>query len=81
MLIKLIYNILTLNRGLKNGIININHNDFNFGLSFYRIYNSSYRGPFLNSLWSEKEWKNKTVMVIIPHQDDEINLAGATIKI
>ena len=47
---------------------------------FYRIYNSSYRGPFLNSLWSEKEWKNKTVMVIIPHQDDEINLAGATIK-
>ena len=26
---------------------------------FYRIYNSSYRGPFLNSLWSEKEWKIK----------------------
>ena len=36
-------------------------------------------GPFKNSLFSGKTWKNRTAMVLVPHQDDEINLAGATI--
>ena len=40
---------------------------------------SFYDGPFKNSLFSENIWKNKTAMVLVPHQDDEINLAGATI--
>lgn len=46
----------------------------------YRTYTSRYKGDFSNSLWSEQNWHDKTVMVLVPHQDDEINLAGATIK-
>ena len=42
--------------------------------------NTFFDGPFENSLFSEKRWKHKSVMVIVPHQDDEINLAGATIR-
>ena len=37
-------------------------------------------GPFENGLFSSNKWKNKSAMVIVPHQDDEINLAGATIR-
>ena len=40
---------------------------------------SFYDGPFKNSLFSGNIWKNKAAMVLVPHQDDEINLAGATI--
>lgn len=36
-------------------------------------------GPFENSLFTGNDWKNKSAMVIIPHEDDEINLTGATI--
>ena len=39
-----------------------------------------FSGPFDNSLFSETEWKNKCALVLVPHQDDEINLAGATIR-
>lgn len=46
----------------------------------HRTYHSLYQGDFSNSLWSEQNWHDKTVMVLVPHQDDEINLAGATIK-
>ena len=42
--------------------------------------NTFFNGPFENSLFSESRWKDKSVMVIVPHQDDEINLAGATIR-
>lgn len=47
---------------------------------FYQVYNSAYSGDFSNSLWTESSWADKTVMIIVPHQDDEINLAGSTIK-
>lgn len=46
----------------------------------YQVYNSAYSGDFSNSLWTESSLADKTVMIIVPHQDDEINLAGATIK-
>ena len=39
-----------------------------------------FEGPFDNGLFRDKKWKNKSAMVIVPHQDDEINLAGATIR-
>ena len=42
--------------------------------------NTFFDGPFENSLFSGNRWKHKSVMVIVPHQDDEINLAGATIR-
>ena len=38
-----------------------------------------YDGPFENSLFTENTWRNKSAMIIIPHEDDEINLTGATI--
>ena len=46
----------------------------------YQVYNSAYSGDFSNSLWTESSLADKTVMIIVPHQDDGINLAGATIK-
>ena len=47
---------------------------------FCQVYNFTYNGDFSNSLWTESSWVDKTVMIIVPHQDDEINLAGSTIK-
>ena len=46
----------------------------------YKIYFFTFEGDFGNSIFSESEWRDKNVMIIVPHQDDEINLAGATIK-
>lgn len=46
----------------------------------YKIYFFTFEGDFQNSIFSELEWQGKNVMIIVPHQDDEINLAGATIK-
>ena len=39
-----------------------------------------FEGPFENGLFRGEEWKNRSAMVVVPHQDDEINLAGATIR-
>ena len=36
-------------------------------------------GPFENSLFNDPSWLDKSVLVLVPHQDDELNLAGATI--
>lgn len=37
-------------------------------------------GPFENSLYSDPAWQGKNVLIVVPHQDDELNLAGATIR-
>lgn len=42
--------------------------------------NTFFRGPFENGLFTDKQWKKKRALIIVPHQDDEINLAGATIR-
>ena len=34
---------------------------------------------FDNSLFSGSQWQDKSVMIIVPHEDDELNLTGATI--
>lgn len=44
------------------------------------LYMNSYGNNFNNSIYSTEFYKNKNVMIIVPHQDDEINVAGATIK-
>lgn len=44
------------------------------------LYMANYGNGFNNSIYSTDFYKNKNVMVIVPHQDDEINVAGATIK-
>lgn len=44
------------------------------------LYMVNYGNGFNNSIYSTDFYKNKNVMVIVPHQDDEINVAGATIK-
>lgn len=44
------------------------------------LYTYNYGHNFSNSFFSSPTFSNKTVMVIAPHQDDEINVAGATIK-
>lgn len=33
-----------------------------------------------NSFYTSKQFKNKKILVIVPHEDDEINLAGAAIN-
>lgn len=37
-------------------------------------------GEFKNSCFNSNDSLNKTVMVIVPHEDDEINLAGGILK-
>ncbi len=49
-------------------------------LLVWSIYKTEYQGDFQNSLFKNEEWQDRTVMVVVPHQDDEINLAGATIR-
>lgn len=44
------------------------------------LYILNYGDNFSNSFYNSPEFSNKRVMVIVPHQDDEINVAGATIK-
>lgn len=44
------------------------------------IYTINYGENFSNSFFTSPEFSNKKVMVIAPHQDDEINIAGATIN-
>jgi LmbE family N-acetylglucosaminyl deacetylase len=34
---------------------------------------------FDNSLFSDSQWQDKSVLIIVPHEDDELNLTGATI--
>lgn len=34
---------------------------------------------FENSLFAGSQWKDKSVLIIVPHESDELNLAGATI--
>jgi LmbE family N-acetylglucosaminyl deacetylase len=41
---------------------------------------ASYTGEFFNSVFSSPALQNKTVMVFVPHEDDELNVAGVTIK-
>ncbi|MEA5092828.1 hypothetical protein SDC9_35951 [bioreactor metagenome] len=41
---------------------------------------ASYTGEFANSVFSSAALQNKTVMVFVPHEDDELNVAGVTIK-
>ena len=36
-------------------------------------------GPFENSLFSGLRWQKRTALIVVPHQDDELNLTGATI--
>ncbi len=38
-----------------------------------------FQGPFDNSLWTDKNWQQRSVMILVPHADDETNLTGATI--
>ena len=47
---------------------------------FISTTNMDYGSNFSNSIDYSEMWTNKEIMVIVPHQDDEINLAGATIK-
>ncbi len=47
-------------------------------LSLY--HNTSYGDGFSSSFTNSEFISNKTVMVLAPHQDDEISIAGATIK-
>lgn len=42
--------------------------------------NMDYGNNFTNSIDNSEIFSKKKVMVIVPHEDDEINLAGATIK-
>jgi LmbE family N-acetylglucosaminyl deacetylase len=41
---------------------------------------ASYKGEFTNSMFSVSALQGKTVMIIVPHEDDELNVAGVTIK-
>jgi len=41
---------------------------------------ASYTGEFANNVFSSAALQNKTVMVFVPHEDDELNVAGVTIK-
>lgn len=59
----------------NNLYFSINNNCHNLQNIFF-----TFEGDFGNSIFSESEWRDKNVMIIVPHQDDEINLAGATIK-
>ena len=36
-------------------------------------------GPFENSLFCGQKWQGKSALVVVPHQDDELNLTGAVI--
>lgn len=47
---------------------------------FISTANMDYGSNFSNSIDYSEMWTNKEIMVIVPHQDDEINLAGAIIK-
>lgn len=49
-------------------------------IALRKVYSSSFKGNFQNSIFTEPIWQNRTAMIVVPHQDDEINLAGATIK-
>jgi len=51
-----------------------------FSISYVLLYKNSYDGKFTNSFINSKFISNKTVMVIVPHEDDDIFLAGSTIK-
>lgn len=42
--------------------------------------NTNYAGNFSNNMFSAAILQGKTVMVFVPHEDDELNLAGVTIK-
>lgn len=44
------------------------------------LYTYNYGDSFSNSFFSSPTFSNKRVMVIAPHQDDEINIAGSTIN-
>jgi len=41
---------------------------------------TSYKGNFSNSVFKSSFLQGKTVMVFVPHEDDELNVAGLTIK-
>ena len=49
-------------------------------IGYYFIIKDGYGTNFDNSFYSSNFLKDKTVMVIAPHEDDEINIAGSTIK-
>lgn len=50
------------------------------GIGYITILNADYGKGFDNYIYSSDFLKNKIAMVIVPHEDDEINVAGATIK-
>lgn len=50
------------------------------GVGYNIILNADYGTGFDNYVYSSYFFREKTAMVIVPHEDDEINVAGATIK-
>ncbi|MDD4320262.1 MAG: PIG-L family deacetylase [Acidaminococcaceae bacterium] len=51
------------------------------GLFFAMLQiDTSYKGNFSNSVFKSSFLQGKTVMVFVPHEDDELNVAGLTIK-
>lgn len=44
------------------------------------LYNASYGSGFNNSFYNTLTFENKKVMVIVPHEDDELSVAGAFIR-
>lgn len=46
----------------------------------FLLYNFRYEKKFDNSYYNSKMISNKTVMFIVPHQDDDTNFAGSTIS-
>ena len=51
-----------------------------FLIGYSVLYIGSYGDEFDNYIYSSQFFKDKQVMIIVPHEDDEINVAGATIK-
>ncbi|MDU4892239.1 MAG: PIG-L family deacetylase [Clostridium sp.] len=49
-------------------------------LTFFFMHISTYGNNFDNSIYNSNIYSNKTAMVVVPHEDDEINIAGATIR-
>lgn len=47
---------------------------------YLSLYKASYGSEFDNSIYSSDFFRDKSVMVVVPHEDDEINIAGSTIK-
>lgn len=47
---------------------------------FYKALHSEIASEVQNSIFAEEAAAKQTAMVIVPHQDDEINLAGASIR-